>query len=188
MPETENIHDDSRKLQKFHPSKSISLWIDCYDDIFSDFDPRPFSERNISDDFLYEIKRVSSETVLSISELRLLIPKAERDAGTESIITRRLHAFFIKNLHYFRSKKKMEKRKGFLFVLAGAVLMAGATMLSALQSEGLLMHIMLVIAEPAAWFFMWIGMENLVNTSWKEKRELDFYERMTKSKIIFTDM
>ena len=33
----------------------MSLWINCYDDIFSDFDLRAYASRNISDDFLREL-------------------------------------------------------------------------------------------------------------------------------------
>ena len=51
---------------------SISLWIDSYDDIFSDFDPRPFSARNISDDFLYEVKKTSFLSILLLTNIQRL--------------------------------------------------------------------------------------------------------------------
>ena len=35
---------------------NISLILDSYDDIFSDFDQRDFSERSLSDDFLIECR------------------------------------------------------------------------------------------------------------------------------------
>jgi hypothetical protein len=35
----------------------ISIWLDSYNDIFSDFDSRPFSERTVSDDFLSEVRK-----------------------------------------------------------------------------------------------------------------------------------
>ena len=44
----------------------ISLSLDNYDDIFSDFDPRPFSQRALSDDFLIEAKKASRDKVSGI--------------------------------------------------------------------------------------------------------------------------
>jgi hypothetical protein len=178
-------HDDSKKLQKLYSLQDISIWIDSYDDIFSDFDPRPFSERNISDDFLNEVKKVSLETDLHINELKLLIPEKSRNAETENIIIKRLHSFFIKNQHYFLNKKKEKRRKGFLYTLMGTALMVGASLISAIRSASILMHTLLVILEPAGWFFVWFGMENLITTSKKEKPELDFYIKMSRSKIAF---
>ena len=41
--------------------RDISIWLETYDDIFSDFDPKAYSERVLSDDFLVEIRKVSYE-------------------------------------------------------------------------------------------------------------------------------
>src|ERR1035437_3645551 len=72
----------------------VSIWLDGYDDIFSDFDPRPYSERSLSDDFIAEAKKVSREKLLKINELNLLIPDSKRNAEQESVIIKNLHANF----------------------------------------------------------------------------------------------
>lgn len=41
---------------------SIQIALDHYDDIFSDFDPSPFSQRMLSDDFLKEMQKRYIET------------------------------------------------------------------------------------------------------------------------------
>lgn len=176
------------KKEAGNNAQKMSLWIDGYDDLFSDFDPRPFSERNISDDFLHEVKKVAAETNFRIEELRLLIPHGKRNPETEAIITGRLHQFLVKNRHYFVSRKKKGQIKGALFALAGIILMASATIVSAMKAAGLFMHILFVIFEPAGWFFVWAGLENLIQIPWKEKAELDFYSKMIKTKITFLDM
>ena len=33
---------------------AVSLWLDTYEDIFSDFDPRPYGQRALSEDFVAE--------------------------------------------------------------------------------------------------------------------------------------
>ena len=188
IAETKELGIDLNGLQKINSNHEISLWLDSYDDIFSDFDPRPFSTRNISDDFLYEIKKITRETEFSISELKLLIPDKLRSAESEGVITKRLHSYFNKSLHYYLKKKKTERKKGFLLSVCGIILMAGASYVSSKQSQNILMHTLLVVLEPAGWFLLWFGMEYLINVSRKEKRELDFYSKMSKSKIVFLNI
>ncbi|MBI4652464.1 hypothetical protein HY745_14550 [Candidatus Desantisbacteria bacterium] len=72
----------------------VSLQIDSYDDIFSDFDPRPFSERTLSDDFLLESKKAFREKESGRFELRFLIPIKERKLESEKIIKKRLTDHF----------------------------------------------------------------------------------------------
>lgn len=175
------------QLREDHPGSTISIWVDCYDDIFSDFDLRPFTVRNISDDFLRELRKLSHETESPIGELRLLLPKKARVPESEAIITKRLHGHFIKNLHYFQKKKKTEGKKDILLSLLGICMMVCAAYISSVRSQSLPLHILLVIFEPAGWFLVWISMEHLINSTRKEKPEIEFYAKMTKSKTQFLD-
>ena len=49
-------------------TRDISIWLDNYDDIFSGFDPKPYSERVLSDDFLTEVGKVCKEKDEGIDE------------------------------------------------------------------------------------------------------------------------
>lgn len=49
------------ETEKILEMSEISIWLDNYDDIFSDFDPRPYSQRSLSDDFLAEAKKIEHE-------------------------------------------------------------------------------------------------------------------------------
>lgn len=53
--------DKSKKTKRLIPSQNISIWLDTYDDIFSDFDYRQFSEKALSDDFLTELQKMYRE-------------------------------------------------------------------------------------------------------------------------------
>ena len=55
---------------------AVSLWLDTYEDIFSDFDPHPFGQRALSEDFLAEAKRAVRDRRDEVPELRLLVPHA----------------------------------------------------------------------------------------------------------------
>ncbi|PIU76093.1 hypothetical protein COS75_00785, partial [Candidatus Pacearchaeota archaeon CG06_land_8_20_14_3_00_35_12] len=80
--------------QKLLQMSEISLWLDHYDDIFSDFDPRPFSQRALSDDFLLEAKRASKEKISGAIEMQFLIPHDKRNKELENTIKKRLHDHF----------------------------------------------------------------------------------------------
>ena len=47
----------SAEMVQLQPRKEISFWLDSYDDLFSDFDPRPYAQKGFSEDFLDEAKR-----------------------------------------------------------------------------------------------------------------------------------
>src|SRR5688500_17884914 len=84
----------------------IHIWIDDYNDIFSDFDPRDYSERNISDDFLREVKKVAAESEYDVKTLHLLIDEKLRDEKTEGIIVERIHEEFAASYQYCARQRK----------------------------------------------------------------------------------
>src|SRR3989338_5447495 len=89
---TKAMNEYQRKHLKHH--SQISLWLDTYDDIFSDFDPRHYSERALSDDFLIEAKKASLDKEGGHIELQFLVPQKIRNVKHESIIKQRLRAHF----------------------------------------------------------------------------------------------
>lgn len=182
------LNTDVKKNQMdipHHPFRDISIWLDSYDDIFSDFDPREYSERNISDDFLYELKKVCQENKSTINKLKLLVPEKGRNTEKENLIIKRLHSHLKKNYHDFRELQKNKKRNGLLFALAGVVLMITASYISLQKSENFVIHTILVILEPAGWFILWTGLDDLKKSVRSQKAELDLFIKMAKSSIVF---
>ncbi len=165
----------------------ISLWIDTYDDIFSDFDPRPFHERNISDDFLSELRKFSWEKERAITGFTLLIPKSARDPEKETVIIKRLNHYFKKSHHTFLQKKKTERNKGIRRISIGIILMIMASYISLVKSDSFFMHTLLVLTEPAGWFLVWSGLEIFQNSTSGIIPELTFFGKLTKSKIEFVE-
>jgi len=68
--------------------RDIGIWLDDYKDIFSDFDPRPYAERALSDDFISELKKVCDESEFKVKILNLLMPEKIMERKTEEIISR----------------------------------------------------------------------------------------------------
>lgn len=169
-------------------TRTINIWLDNYDDIFSDFDPRPYSERTLSDDFLREVRKVCSETTDIANELILQLPDLKRNSEIETTLTKRLHNHIKQNDQRFRNLKKKIRKKAMLTLFIGLLLMLGAGYLSSLNSRNFLLNAILVMAEPTGWFLVWYGLDELFYRTKQNKNELEFYSIIAKSKISFSSI
>jgi hypothetical protein len=181
-----NRKPESRIEQLRAENRTVSIWIDDYDDLFSDFDPRPISERNISDDFLVEVNKIFLESDILVNEFRLLIPEKARDKEKEPVIIKRLHFYFRQNLLSIKAQVKEKNKKGVLLSVIGLLLMITASYIAYLKSAAFIMQIAFVIAEPAGWFLLWTGLDMLLYAFRDKKAELEFYGKITKAKISFS--
>jgi len=168
-----------------HQLHIINIYIDDYNDIFSDFDARKYEERVISEDFLHELKRVSFENELEIDNLNLLIAKGVRDISKEDIIIKKLHLHFKKNQQVYHQNFLFERRKGISMLLLGSILLFFATSILLLQNKQLLVNALIVVLEPAGWFFSWTGLETLFNNTKLKNHNLVFYNKIKKCKVSF---
>ncbi len=183
--ETPTEIKDAEK-QKLLRLSEISIWLDTYDDIFSDFDPRPYPQRALSDDFLSEAKKAAKEKSSGAIELKFLIPEQKRDAALENIIKKRLHEYFKKHSALMEKEIKGIKRKSAFFLLAGVSAMFAASLVSQLTATHLAWNFVFVLLEPTGWFMVWFGLEHIFSTAGQKKQELQFFKKMANSKIEFT--
>ena len=165
---------------------NISLILDSYNDIFSNFDPRPFSEKALSDDFLFECKKASIDKEDRL-ELRLLVPKNKRDYKDEIKIKKRLRE------HFQRHQIKLEKEingirlKGIGWFILGAILMIIGTFLYTYKNINFFYNLAIIIIEPAGWFTFWEGLGMIFFTTNEKMPDYKFYKKMSKSEVVFLD-
>jgi len=163
-------------------TREISLRLEQYDDIFSDFDIRPYSKRALSVDFLEEIKRASSDKKVENIELVLFAPEKERSEAHEATIRERLAAHFKRHYHLLLEEKQRMIRLGSSMVGMGIVFMVIATIIVFKDPrQSLLLSFLLVFLEPAAWFLLWEGMDQIFFNSKSINPELNFYRKMFSS-------
>ncbi|MEM7823858.1 MAG: hypothetical protein QW227_00565, partial [Candidatus Aenigmatarchaeota archaeon] len=163
-----------------------SLALDDYDDIFSDFDPRPYSERALSDDFLAEAKKGARDKPSGGLELKLMLPKAKRREEDENTIRKRLREHFRKHYKILRAEKNSIIYKGVLFVLAGVLVMFFAALFFFEEAEySFVDKFLLILLEPAGWFLFWEGLDMIVFESKKKNPDLSFYKKMVDCEINF---
>jgi hypothetical protein len=167
----------------------ISIILDTYDDIFSDFDPRPYNERALSEDFLAEAKRAARDKDENL-ELRFLIPKDTRNIAQETVIKNRLRRHFRKHYINVRDALIAYKNQAILLIIIGiAIGLVEAIALSApttFDIGSLLTDVIGIVLTPASWFSIWTGFEHLIYKPKEEVEEGDFYRKMEKIKISFS--
>ncbi len=174
------------EMKKVIQSAEMALWLDSYDDIFSDFDPRPYMERSLSDDFLLEMKKVAKDRGRDSFELRFLLAPETRNEDSEQIIRERLHHFFNQQYQHYLKERKAAIWRGVLFVSLGVVLMFCASLLVTFFDEhNLLFSFLVILLEPAGWFLFWEGWARAMYRAEKINPEIKFYHKMAHSKINF---
>jgi hypothetical protein len=163
----------------------ISLVLDTYDDIFSDFDPRPFGERALSEDFLLEARRASYDKEDEI-ELRFLIPQAQRNVAHEAIIKQRMHEHFRKHKTKEEREIKEYKKQAVILIVTGTVIGYVAVWLSLLNINLILKSAVDILLAPASWFTIWTGIEHILFTPNDLKANEEFNRKMSEADITFT--
>lgn len=183
LAEKESEEEDIKKLLQM---SEISLMLDTYDDIFSDFDPRPYSERSLSDDFLLEAKKATKGRDQGEFELRLMIPQVERDLKNESLIRKRLRSHFKRHFEILQKEKNSILKKGLMFTLSGVILMLfAAFVVFKYTDKSFITSFMVILLEPAGWFLFWEGLNLQIFDSKEVNPDLDFYRKMSRCEINF---
>lgn len=163
----------------------LSLWLDSYNDIFSDFDSRGFNERTLSDDFLNEVRKMAKEKPAAKIELKLLIPTSVRNTESEAVIVKNMHSYF---MHFFSAielEKKSEYRQGIRMTLSGFIIMSISIYVAGLSDHSFFYNAARVILEPAGWFMVWTGLDHLYTNTRRKNHEYIFYSRMAHAVINF---
>lgn len=171
---------------KFYPDSDtpvISLRLEQYDDIFSDFDIRPYSSRALSVDFIDEIKRAALDKKDGGIELMLHVPKHERNESRDATIKERLITHFNRHYQLLVQEKRHIMKLGISMVTLGIFCMIAATFIVFKDpSESLVLSFLIVFLEPAAWFLLWEGMDQIIFNSKSINPDLEFYRKMSDSK------
>ncbi|MEK6873358.1 MAG: hypothetical protein AABW91_00785 [Nanoarchaeota archaeon] len=185
-----NTTESNSELKKGEQMRqgNVSLILSSYDDIFSDFDPRNYAQRALSDDFLQECKRaVRDKTDTNEGfDLRLLVPKYKRNINDEIKIKIRLKNHFLK--HYLEKKNEIKNMRieGMIWFVVGIVFSLMAAFIYQLR-EGFIFHLLFVILEPAGWFTVWSGLDKIFINSRDRLPDVKFDKKMHSANIMFID-
>ena len=177
-----DFSEEDRILRLF----KISLLLENYSDIFSDFDPRPFSERALSDDFLLEARKAVRDKPAGGIQLNFLIPKSRRDLNHEKLIKKRLKEHFIRHYLILEKDRHNILRRGILFTVTGVLLTAVISFFFLPKAQGnIFMNFLVVLLEPASWFLFWEGLNQVIFESKRINPSLHFYKKMSNCDVQF---
>lgn len=175
---------EERIVEEIQKHKNIPLILNSYDDIFSDFDPRPYTERALSDDFLIECQRAARDKEVYGVELILSMPKLKRSFADEFKIKKRLKDHFKK--HFLEKNKEVKgiKKQGLVWILIGSVLLFANTFIKT-YSPSFFLNMIGLLMEPASWFSFWEGLAKIFIHSKEKIPDYDFYKKMADVQINF---
>ncbi|VVB78376.1 Uncharacterised protein [uncultured archaeon] len=182
----EDVIEESLKVRE----GNISLVLDSYDDLFSDFDPRPYASRGLSDDFIFECKKAVRDKG-GITELRLLIPANKRNMREEGIIKKRLKEHFKKHFREEHKIIKRIKREGLLWFFIGSIILVISTFLFEFKGNltntylRVFFDFLFIISQPAGWFTFWEGLGKIFIVAREESPDYEFYKKMMDCNVYF---
>ncbi len=168
------------------PEPEISIWIDKYDDVFSEFDSRPFSDRALSDDFLREVRKIASEKTTGEIRLKFHLMEDQRNPESEKIILNNLNKHFLHIAEQIKGEQRQDLHRGYILLGLGSALILFLFYLTTLPGEIAYMSGIHLMLEPVGWFMTWTGLDHVFQISRKGKSTLDFNKRMSVAKIAFS--
>ena len=174
------------EIEEIIERSEVKFAIRNYDDIFSDFDPRPLHQRGLSEDFLQEAKRAVNVKEGKRIDFIFIVPKKERDLKAEQNIAKRLKEYFNKHSSIIENERKKMVKRGIWFTTLGVVLMLIATyLLFQFKSENLIANFFTILFEPAGWFIFWHGLDDVLFEPRETDPDLDFHKKMANANIRF---
>lgn len=165
----------------------LSLWLDSYDDLYSDFDSRYYLKRRLSEDFIDELKEALRFRTEQFDSLVLLLPHRLRNSDIEKDIPASVREQLGKRLQVLHQKAKGMRRRGILLLAAGMLIMIVDSIISYKFGGGYVFNLLRIILEPAGWFMIWNGLDFLIYEYRTIMRDTTFYEAVCALSVHFRD-
>jgi hypothetical protein len=134
----------------------VDIALDSYDDIFSDFDPSPYTTRTLSVDFLNELYRRYSQSPKGNFVVNLTVPSALRSEKTEHLIRKRIKDHFREREKTMDARMRDKVRSGLARVSIGVIISAVVLLVPTLDIQPVL-----VLLSVLIWYFLWSGFDLL---------------------------
>ncbi len=161
----------------------IEIALSTYNDIFSDFDIRDYRQRQLSKDFLDELRiRMIKKTDTLTTSIILMLDAEERNEEYEKLIVKRLRTFFSERY----SSHTLKKRKNILQAGIFSALGVGFFLIANIFSKyvGNLFRDFLLIPS---WYLVWSAFEKIINMNREISKKLRYYKDLSLATIEFKD-
>lgn len=177
-------HQDVR--QRIQDLKDISIAIDSWDDIFSDFDPRPMPDRTLSEDFIIELTRRYREGEKGRTVVTIHAPVELRNDHVEHVVINRIRLYLSQRHDQARMVIRRQRLRGLLFVILGFCFLSLLTLIE-YKNVVTPLHYKFVeiIMMPLGWFGIWEGFSKIIEIPFKLNNDTQVYKRLSKASYKF---
>lgn len=166
--------------------REISIILDVWDDIFSDFDPRPLDERALSEDFIAELRKRYTETASGDLLISFCAPKGLKDDKSEKMVVHRLRNYFVHRALQQSREIYDRKMRGVVFILVGVVFLSSTTLVAYFDiCSTLAVKLLEILLVPLGWFGIWEGFSKIVNASPALAQEATLFRKLSIAKYQF---
>ncbi|HAJ57140.1 MAG TPA: hypothetical protein DCL35_05160 [Candidatus Omnitrophica bacterium] len=179
----DNIADVEEHIRDI---QEISIAIDSWDDIFSDFDPSPLESRILSGDFLAELKKRYRETQRGNFIVTVYAPLFLKDDTSERLVIKRLKQYF--KFRHLSVQKEINDAiaRGMLFVVCGVVFLSFLTLGAYYKIfNTLTLELIGIILMPLGWFGIWEGFSRIIEPLPLSKQDLELFGKFAKAQYKF---
>ncbi|MCX6199499.1 MAG: hypothetical protein NTY88_09790 [Bacteroidetes bacterium] len=174
-----------RKTLNAKDYQDISIWVDKYEDLFSDYDSRDFTERALSDDFILEVRKLVREMPSENIELKFNLLIEPSNPETEAIITKNIHEHFAFFAEVIKDEMDTIFRNGCIMTGLGFALIVALIYVGNVAEANSFLSGSHVALEPIGWFLAWTGLDMMFQQSKKEQETIQFNLKMTKANISY---
>ncbi|MBU0579705.1 MAG: hypothetical protein KKA19_00890 [Candidatus Margulisbacteria bacterium] len=173
-------------MQRIADLKELAIAIDSFEDLFSDFDPREYEKRDLSDDFIREIQKRYREPYRKKVEVIFHAPKALHNEKLEKIIVQRIKQCFRASAQENKNGVAALRFRGSLYIIFGLGLLSLLTFLAygKILSD---FHIELLSVAflPLGWFGVWEGFSKIVDIPYELRTALELNTKLSKANYQF---
>jgi hypothetical protein len=172
--------------QRLDDINAISIAIDTYDDIFSDFDPRDLTQRDLSEDFITELTRRHRQDIKGKYDVVIVAPKSIEDPAAEKKIISRINRYFNQRYkRYAKSISELRKRGSIYIILGMALLMVLALLTYYKKLDTLMLEVIGIVFMPLGWFGIWEGFSKIVDLPFRLESDTQVYRKLSKADYKF---
>ena len=172
--------------QRLADLQELSIAIDSFDDIFSDFDPREYSKRDLSEDFLREMRHRYKESQRGALEVSFYTPTSLHNDTLEKMTIQRIKQHYRHIANQTKKAISVIRNRGFFYIGFGLVLLFALTYTTYLKIfSDLHIQIFGILFMPLGWFGIWEGFSKVLDLPWKLKEELEFSTKLAKANYLF---
>jgi hypothetical protein len=161
----------------------VIIALDGYDDMFDDFDPQPYIERNISADFIdalgNRMRKLDPKDRVSVT---LTLPSYKRVMKDERMIRERLGEHFWNMARYWADKEAEKRNYSLGLVLLGLAIFSIGQFI--IHNYAHFYDEFIIIP---AWFLTFNGLDEFLVGKPKIAAKKRFYDALNGAKITFRD-